>query len=107
MTQHLQGAARQELLDDVRNLYALGLTIREVAEQTGYSFGATRAQLLAAGVTLRPKHGGRARERQSDPLSVVCPVCGHVAGKPCVQFGYARPRAPHLKRRHAAEAAAQ
>jgi hypothetical protein len=99
MTKHLFGAERQQLLEDVRNLYAIGLTIREIGAQTGYSYAATRAQLLAAGVRLRPKHGGpSARTVVGDPLSVRCPSCGHSAGWPCVQVGVGRPRRPHVKR---------
>lgn len=103
MTQRLVGPAREQLLADARNLYALGLTIREIAAQLGYSYGAVRAQLLASGVALRPKHGGRAAWGEAgDPVAVACPRCGRRAGKACVQVGYGRPRQPHLQRRRAA-----
>jgi hypothetical protein len=85
MTQHLHGPARQQLLADVRNLYALGMTIRQIAAQTGYSYTATHRQLLAAGVTLRPKHGDeRVQLREGGPFDVPCPRCHVPVGKPCV-----------------------
>lgn len=100
MTQHLHGKARQELLDDVRNLYTLGMTIRQIAEQTGYSYTATHAQLLAAGVKLRPpQKQAIVLGRGVNPLKVACPKCGVEAGQRCrVAYG-GRARRTHAARK--------
>lgn len=100
MTQHLHGKARQELLDDVRNLYALGLTIRQIAAQTGYSYTATHAQLHAAGVKPRPKSKPAiVLGRGVNPLKVACPKCEAESGQRCrVEFG-GRARRTHAARK--------
>lgn len=53
MTQRLRGTARQQLLADVADRYRQGATIRQIAAAVGYSYTATRAMLLGAGVQLR------------------------------------------------------
>lgn len=90
MTQHLHGAARQQLLDDVRGLYAIGMTIRQIAAQTGYSYTATHDQLLAAGVTLRPRPGERTQS-VDNALTVACPRCGAGVSERCVRSVYGMP----------------
>lgn len=102
MTQHLHGAAREQLLDDVRNLYVLGLTIRQIAAQTGYSYTATHAQLLAAGVKPRsPQKPAITLGRGVDPLKVACPKCGAAAGAVCVVDFGRRARRTHAARKWA------
>lgn len=100
MTQHLHGKARQQLLEDVRNLYLLGLTIRQIAAQTGYSYTATHDQLLAAGVTLRPpQKPAIVLSRGVNPLKVACPKCAAESGQRCrVEFG-GRARRTHAARK--------
>ena len=106
MTQHLHGAARQQLLDDVRNLYALGMTIRQIAAQTGYSYTATHDQLLAAGVTLRsPQKPAIVLSRDVDPLQVACPKCKAEPGQRCRVEYRGRARRTHAARKwHVARA---
>ena len=88
MTQHLHGAARERLLVEVRGWYADGLSIRGIAARTGYSYTATRQQLVAAGVELRPRFVPVALGTGVDPLQVACPRCEAVAGVRClVPFG--------------------
>lgn len=100
MTQHLHGAARQQLLDDVRNLYVIGMTIREIAAQTGYSYTATHQQLAAAGVKFRPKRRPVIELRSGvDPLKVACPKCGVEPSQECrAEYG-GRARRTHAARK--------
>jgi hypothetical protein len=53
----LKGEARTALADRAAGLYVDGSTIRSVAAQIGRSYSGTRALLVEAGVTLRPKGG--------------------------------------------------
>ena len=54
----LKGPEREETARRAADLYAQGCTIASVARQLGRSYGGTRALLLEAGVTLRPRGGG-------------------------------------------------
>ncbi|MFH9072724.1 helix-turn-helix domain-containing protein [Streptomyces alboflavus] len=55
---YLKGTDREEMARRAAGLYAQGCTIASVARQLGRSYGGTRALLLEAGVTLRPRGGG-------------------------------------------------
>lgn len=58
---HLKGADREKTARRAADLYEQGCTIASVARQLGRSYGGTRALLLEAGVTLRPR-GGHTRK---------------------------------------------
>lgn len=53
----LSGEDRIAVGKDLAILYDRGRSIREIAADTGRSFGVVRALLLEAGVTLRPRGG--------------------------------------------------
>ncbi|MEI5100350.1 helix-turn-helix domain-containing protein [Streptomyces sp. PmtG] len=55
---YLKGAERVSVAADLAADYLSGSTIRSVAARSGRSYGAVRALLLEAGVTLRPPGGG-------------------------------------------------
>lgn len=52
---YLKGDARLKLAADLKQQYEAGATIRELAEDIGYSFGAVANLLYAAGTRMRPK----------------------------------------------------
>lgn len=59
MARRLIGAAREHLVAGLVERYTAGVSIRELAEATGRSYGFVHAALLAAGVTMRPRGGAR------------------------------------------------
>jgi hypothetical protein len=56
-----QGAERKAAATEAKTLYDMGMSIREIASEKGYSYAFTRGLLLEAGVRLRRagKPGGR------------------------------------------------
>lgn len=57
----LKGVEREKTAQRAAELYVQGCTIQSTAWQIGRSYGSTRDLLLEAGVTLRPRGGGRVR----------------------------------------------
>jgi hypothetical protein len=51
---YLTGTARRELAAALRPRYEAGATIRDLANETGRSYGGIRLLLLLAGTELRP-----------------------------------------------------
>lgn len=60
----ITGAERQTLTDEVRSKYEQGASIRELAEQTGRSYGFIHRLLSESGTALRGR-GGSVKKRQS------------------------------------------
>lgn len=54
----LIGTERARLKHEMRRAYEGGLTIMEVAEKFGRSYGNTHMLLHESGVTIRPRRGG-------------------------------------------------
>lgn len=54
----LTAEQRAELVTNLEARYAAGASIRALAEEFGYSYGAIHRWLTDAGVTLRPRGGG-------------------------------------------------
>jgi len=56
---------RDELLDELRNAYEKGASIRNLAATTGRSYGSVHSMLVESGTTLRsrggPNHTSRTR----------------------------------------------
>ena len=54
---------RAEFTRECRRLYEEGSSVREIASETGRSYGTVHGALVAAGVTFRPRGnpGGRGR----------------------------------------------
>lgn len=61
----LVGDQRAEVAMDLARRYVAGASIRELADESTWSFGTVRALLLAAGVALRTR-GGKPRENGSN-----------------------------------------
>lgn len=57
------GAARDKLGERLRTQYEKGASIRQLADQTGRSYGFVHGVLLDAGVTLRRRGGTHPRRR--------------------------------------------
>ena len=58
------GAERDSLTDEVRGKYEAGASIRELAEQTGRSYGFIHRLLTESDTTLRGR-GGSAKKQRS------------------------------------------
>ncbi|SDM27071.1 hypothetical protein SAMN04488074_11928 [Lentzea albidocapillata subsp. violacea] len=58
----LTAEQRAELVANLEQRYTAGASIRALAEESGYSYGAIHGWLTGAGVTLRPR-GGANRPR--------------------------------------------
>ncbi|NUQ95353.1 MAG: transcriptional regulator [Streptomyces sp.] len=52
---YLTGTARAQLAADLRPKYEAGTTVRQLAEETGYSYGNVAELLRLAGTEMRPK----------------------------------------------------
>lgn len=57
----LTGRERLLVARDFADFYNAGSSIRDLAQQTGRSYGNVRRLLLDAGVTLRPRSSARIR----------------------------------------------
>lgn len=53
------GADRDKLASEFKKAYEKGATIRQLAEQTGRSYGFVNRILIESGVELRPRGGPR------------------------------------------------
>jgi len=52
---YLTGAARAQFASELKPRYEAGATIRQLAEETGYSYGNVANLLRLAGTRMRPK----------------------------------------------------
>lgn len=59
--EHVRDDEREELREALKHAYLAGSSIRELAEQTGRSYGFCNRLLHEANVTLRPRGGARTR----------------------------------------------
>src|SRR3954447_25426105 len=62
--------ARKHEAAALADRYLYGATIRELAEQTGRSYGMVRSLLIEAGVTFRPRGGSARRSMRATPLFI-------------------------------------
>jgi predicted transcriptional regulator len=60
----ISGADRERLTNTLRKQYEKGASLRELAEQTGRSYGFVHRMLTDAGVTLRGR-GGSTRTKKN------------------------------------------
>jgi hypothetical protein len=61
----LTGAARTKLAADLKKKYDNGASIRELAQETGRSYGFVHRMLSEAGTTLRGRRGGASRHKDA------------------------------------------
>lgn len=66
----INDAERKRLTDVLREKYEKGASLRELAHQTGRSYGFVRRLLSNAGVTLRGRGGATGGSGNSHPGSV-------------------------------------
>lgn len=59
--EHIRDDERDELREALKVRYQAGSSIRELAEETGRSYGFCNRLLHEANVTLRPRGGARTR----------------------------------------------
>jgi predicted transcriptional regulator len=59
----ITGAERERLTSTLRKKYEKGASLRELAEQTGRSYGFVHRVLSDAGVTLRGRGGSRTTKK--------------------------------------------
>ena len=65
-----QGPAREALAAEVKEAYAGGMTIRQVAEDFGWSYGRVHRILVESGTAFRPRGGApRTQQDQQDQQS--------------------------------------
>jgi transposase len=64
--EHVRDDERDELREALKHAYLAGASIRELAEQTGRSYGFCNRLLHEANVTLRPRGGARTRRPKVD-----------------------------------------
>lgn len=60
----ITGAERERLTSTLRTRYEKGASLRELAEQTGRSYGFVHGVLTDAGVTLRGRGGATQRKKK-------------------------------------------
>jgi hypothetical protein len=99
MTIRLREPERSRVMAELKAGYEAGAKIRDLAERIGFSYSATRAMLLSAGVVLRPKRCASVDPVPvgSRPLIVACPVCDALPMRRCMDRSF-RLRQPHVKR---------
>ncbi len=61
----VSGAARDELASDLSKKYSHGKSIRELAAETGRSYGFVHRLLVESGVTLRGRGGAPKSRRKA------------------------------------------
>ncbi len=60
--QRITGEARAQLSDELREKYVAGASIRDLANETGRSYGFVHRLLVDAGVELRGRGGATVRK---------------------------------------------
>lgn len=61
----ITGAERQAMTQDVQSKYADGASIRQLADETGRSYGFIHRLLVESETALRARGGSRGRSEQS------------------------------------------
>lgn len=67
--EHIRDDERDELREALKVRYLAGASIRELAEETGRSYGFCNRLLHEANVALRPRGGSRTRRPKVDAVT--------------------------------------
>ncbi|WP_029115509.1 helix-turn-helix domain-containing protein [Mycobacterium sp. URHB0044] len=62
--QDLKNKSRDQLLNELRNAYEGGASIRTLVEKTGRSYGSVHSMLRESGTTMRSRGGPNHRNRR-------------------------------------------